>query len=205
MSKSIFHLMAILIMVVLSGCERKVQNSLPEYQKLFNGRDLAGWNTEGKAKWTVKDGAIVGTQGLDNAPGDLFTEAVYKDFELKVQYQVQWPCNSGIWFRYQSPKRAYQADILEYKNPECYSGTLFCPGKRFLAMNEDKTIVNRTGWNTMVIRAKGDHLQIWLNGNQVADVHDNSSDAGRIGFQIHPGAKFGPMKIVIREVLLKEI
>lgn len=205
MSKNVFHFVAILIMVVLSGCGTTTQVRVPEYQKLFNGRDLAGWNTEGKAKWTVKEGAIVGTQGLDNAPGDLFTEAAYKDFELKVQYKVQWPCNSGIWFRYQSPKRAYQADILEFKKPECYSGTLYCPGKMFLAMNEDKTIVNQTGWNTMVIRAKGDHLQIWLNGTQVADVHDNTCDAGRIGFQIHAGAKFEPMEIVIREVLLKEI
>jgi hypothetical protein len=57
----------------------------------------------------------------------------------------------------------------------------------------------------MVIRAKGDHLGIWLNGNQVADVHDNTCDAGRIGFQIHAGAQFKPMKIVIREVLLKDI
>ncbi len=205
MSKSVFHLMAILIMVVLFGCEKTTQDSLPEYRKLFNGRDLTGWNAEGKAKWTVKEGAVVGTQGLDNAPGDLFTEAGYKDFELKVQYQVQWPCNTGIWFRYQSPDRAYQADILEYKDPECYSGTLYCPGRMFLATNKDKTIVDRTGWNTMVIRAKGDHLQIWLNDNQVADVHDNAYEEGRIGFQIHAGAQFEPMKIVIREVLLKDI
>ena len=204
MSKNVFHLMAILIVVVLFGCETATQVRLPEYQALFNGRDLAGWNTEGNAKWTVEEGTIVGAQGLDSAPGDLFTEAAYKDFELKVQYQVQWPCNSGIWFRYQSPTRAYQADILEFKNPECYSGTLYSPGKMFLAMNQDKTIVNPT-WNTMVIRAKGDHLQIWLNDNQVADVHDNSYEAGRIGFQIHAGAQFEPMKIVIREILLKEI
>ena len=125
--------------------------------------------------------------------------------ELIVQYQIQWPCNSGIWFRYQSPDKAYQADILEFKNPECYSGTLYCPGRMFLAMNTDKTIVDRTSWNKMVIRAKGDHLQIWLNDTQVADVHDNAYETGRIGFQIHAGDQFEPMKIIIREVLLKEI
>jgi hypothetical protein len=205
MSKVFIHLAALLCIVFLFGCEKAEQNDLPEYRKLFNGSDLTGWTAEGGAKWVVQEGNLVGTQGADNAPGDLFTEAVYKDFEVKVEYKVQWPCNSGVWFRYQAPDKAYQADILEYKNPECYSGTLYCPGKMFLAMNTDKTIVDRTGWNTMVVRAEGDHLQIWLNGTQVADVHDDSFDSGRIGFQIHAGAQFEPMKIVIREVLLKDI
>jgi len=172
---------------------------------LFNGRDLDGWEGVGGASWYVEDGALVGTQGPNNAPGDLLTKASYKDFELKVTYRVEWPCNSGIWFRHQSESRAYQADILEYKNPECYSGTLYCPGKMFLAMNTDKALVNRGGWNTMVVRAEGDHLQIWLNDRQVADVRDNTSDSGRIGFQVHAGSGFGAMRIVVREVLIRPL
>jgi hypothetical protein len=173
------------------------------FLKLFNGKDLAGWEASGGAKWVVKDGAIVGTQGENNSPGDLFTKNTYKDFLLEVTYRVEWPCNSGVWFRYQTPEKAYQADILEYKDPECYSGTLYCPDKMFLAMNKDKTLVNRDGWNTIKVRAEGDHIQIWLNGKQVADVRDKTTDSGKIGFQVHPGAEFGPMKIVVREVLLK--
>jgi hypothetical protein len=110
-----------------------------------------------------------------------------------------------VWFRYQSPDKAYQADILEYKNPEAYSGSLYCPGKLFLAINADKTLVNREGWNTIKIQAERDHLQIWLNGRQVADAYDTTSDSGQIGFQVHPGDEFGPMKIIVREVLLKNL
>jgi hypothetical protein len=175
------------------------------FAKLFNGRDLAGWETSGAAKWIVEDGLLVGAQGPDNAPGDLFTQATYDDFILTVTYRTDWPCNSGVWFRYQSPQIAYQADILEYADPVAYSGTLYCPGKMFLAINDDKTLVNRDGWNTIQVRAEGDHVQIWLNGRQVADVHDDATAKGKIGFQIHPGAEFGPMKIVVREVLLKEL
>ena len=173
--------------------------------RLFNGKDLTGWETSGDAKWVVENGLLIGTQGPNNAPGDLFTKDTYKDFLVTVTYRVEWPCNSGLWFRYQSPKKAYQADILEYKKPECYSGTLYCPGKMFLAMNEDKTLVNREGWNTIKVHAQGDHIQIWINGHQVADVHDDTTDSGKIGFQIHPGAEFGPMKIVVRELLLKPL
>ena len=75
----------------------------------------------------------------------------------------------------------------------------------FLAMNEDKSIVDREGWNTMKVRAEGDHIQIWLNGHKVADVHDDTTDSGKFGFQIHPGEELGPMKIVVRELLLKEL
>ncbi len=173
--------------------------------KLFNGKDLTGWEATGEARWVVEDGMLVGTQGEKNAPGDLFTTATYKNFIASLTYRVEWPCNSGLWFRYQSPKIAYQADILEYKKPVAWSGTLYCPGKLFLAINEDPSIVNREGWNTIKVRAEGDHLQIWLNGHQVADVHDNTTDSGKLGFQVHPGAEFGPMKIVVRELLLKPL
>ncbi|HNT89851.1 MAG TPA: DUF1080 domain-containing protein, partial [Candidatus Hydrogenedentes bacterium] len=122
---------------------------------LFNGEDLSGWTQEGGAVWKVKKGRLVGTQGANGEAGDLFTEKEYGDFEVRVTYKIHWPANSGVWFRYQSPDKAYQADILEYKNPECYSGTLYCPGKMFLSMNEDPALVKRDDWNTMVIRAEG--------------------------------------------------
>jgi len=57
----------------------------------------------------------------------------------------------------------------------------------------------------MKVQAEGEHIQIWLNGRQVADVHDNTTDSGRIGFQVHPGVEFGLMKIVVREILLKAL
>jgi len=200
------------ILILSVGCRKAAEDEKRAGQKaeadlvpIFNGKDLGGWQVVGDAKWSVEDGAIVGIQGPNNAAGDLLTEVTYKDFLLTVTYRVEWPCNSGIWFRYQSSEKAYQADILEFKNPECYSGTLYCPGKMFLAMNTDKTLVDRDGWNTITIRAEGNHIQVFLNGRQVADVHDQTTDSGRIGFQVHPGEVFGPMKIVVREVLLQKL
>jgi len=203
-SKLFLIVAAAITAVLVQGCGSGSVSRL-DFAPLFNGKDLAGWQAEGGANWTVQNRAIVGTQGEDNVAGDLFTEKIYRDFILAVTYRVEWPCNSGIWFRYQNPDKAYQADILEYQDPECYSGTLYCPGKLFLAMNTDKTLVNREGWNTIKVRAKGDHLQIWLNGRQVADVRDRTSASGRIGFQVHEGEQFGRMKIIVREVLLRQL
>jgi hypothetical protein len=75
----------------------------------------------------------------------------------------------------------------------------------FLAINEDKKLVNRDDWNTIIVRAQGDHVQVWLNGRKTADVHDDATDSGKIGFQVHPGEEFGPMKIVVRELTLRPL
>lgn len=207
-----FSVQFIIILIVIGGCKEVIQadktpaiQSERKFLKLFNGKDLTGFKAVGNAQWTVKDGTIIGTQGDNNGFGDLLTEATYKDFILTVTWRVQWPCNSGIWFRYQSPTKAYQADILEHKSPECYSGSLYCLGKGFLALNKDKTLVNCDSWNTMTIRAQAEHIQIWLNGHQVADVRDNTNDSGHIGFQVHSGKQFSQMKIIIRDVWLQPL
>lgn len=172
---------------------------------LFNGKDLTGWKPEGKAVWTVENGCIVGVQGPGEAPGDLFTDKDYADFEMRVVYKLVWPANSGVWFRYQSPEKAYQADILEYKDPEAYSGTIYCPGKMFLAINKDKNLEKKDDWNTMVVKARGNHLVVSLNGVVTGDVHEDSFKTGKIGFQIHPGSEFKDMKLTVKEVSLRTI
>jgi type 1 glutamine amidotransferase len=172
---------------------------------LFNGKDLTGWKAEGAAYWGVEDGMLVGRQGDNGAPGELLTESSYGDFELTVVFRMRWPGNSGVWFRYQSAKQAYQADILEYKQPFALTGSLYCTGKMFIAKNEDPQIVDREGWNTLVIRSVGDRQVVMLNGTQVADVRDDTSAQGRIGFQVHQGDDFKSMQITVREISLRKI
>ena len=175
------------------------------WKPLFDGKTLAGWKPEGKAVWTVENGCIVGVQGPGNAPGDLFTEEEFGDFELRVTYKVQWPANTGVWFRYQTPDKSYQADILEFKDPEAYSGTLYCPGKMFLFINKAKDLEKHNDWNTMLIRAEGDSLGITLNGVKTGETRENSFATGRIGFQVHPGEEFKNMKVSVREVMLRDL
>ncbi len=175
------------------------------WKTLFDGKTLTGWKPDGKAVWTVENGCIVGVQGPNGAAGDLFTEEEYSDFELRVTYKIQWPANSGIWFRYQTPDKSYQADILEYKDPEAYSGTLYCPGKMFLFANKAKDLEKHTDWNTMIIRAEGDSLGITLNGVTTGQTNESSFATGRIGFQVHPGDEFKNMKVTVREVMIKDL
>ncbi len=172
------------------------------WQPLFDGRTLQGWRAVGNAVWKVEDGAIVGQPDAQNRPGDLVTEKDYGDFELDVTFKVVWPANSGIWFRWADHK-GYQLDILDYPNPKAYTGTLYCDGKMFLAINDDPSLVNRAGWNRGTISAIGDHIVVTLNGRKVADVRDTSYQRGAIGFQVHPGEEFKNMKIIVRDVRIR--
>lgn len=181
------------------------QDQNTNIKSLFNGRDLSGWQPEGDANWEVKDGILIGRQGKDNAPGDLLSKREFANFELTVVYRMQWPGNSGVWYRYQSATKAYQADILEYKNPVAYSGSLYCTGKMFLVRNLDPKLEHRNDWNTLVIRVEGDHHVITLNGTKVVDVHDSTVDRGRIGFQVHPGKEFADMRIMVKQVRLQPL
>ncbi len=198
-----YSIRCLLMLFVTLNSTRAVTADEPV--ELFNGKDLSGWKAEGGARWEVKGGILIGRQGPKNESGDLFSDKAYDDFELSVTYKIIWPANSGVWYRYQSAKKAYQADILEYKKPFALSGTLYCPGKLFLATNTDASTINREGWNNLVIRAVGNRHTILLNGKKVATVQDDSSKTGRIGFQIHAGDQFGKMKILIKKVSLQKI
>lgn len=205
MNRRMFLRQASAIAAGLAATTACAAEAKTEWIPLFNGKNLDGWETAGDAKWRVDDGCIIGEQGPDGAAGDLLTEKAYDDFQLRVVMRVEWPANTGIWFRYQSAGQAYQADVLEYEEPLTYSGALYCTGKMFLAVNEDPGIVKKDDWNKFVIRAEGDHITIRLNGKVTANVHDATSDSGKIGFQIHAGDAFNDMKIHVREAHIRPI
>ena len=71
-----------------------------------------------------------------------------------------------------------------------WSGTLYEEGARgFLhTPGEDEAALKalKPGeWNHFRIIANGDHLQTWLNGVPVADVHDDDQSSGYIALQLH--------------------
>jgi len=69
----------------------------------------------------------------------------------------------------------------------------------------DDSLINLEGWNTLVIRAQGGRHQILLNGHEVADVRDDTSDHGRVGFQVHAGDQFEKMRVLIQQVGIREL
>lgn len=174
---------------------------------VFNGKDLAGWKAEGDARFSVEDGILVGRQGPGGAAGDLFSEAEFGDFDCEVSWAMDWPGNSGVWFRYVDGANAYQADILEIESMKAWSGSIYVGGRNvlFVARNEDPSLVAKEGWNSLRIRCQADHLEAWLNDTKVADLKDPGSRRGRFGLQVHAGADFEKMAIRIADLRVKKL
>ncbi len=70
---------------------------------LFKGKDLEGWvQRGGVAKYTIEDGAIVGTSTLNTPNSFLCTSRDYGDFILEYEFKVDPRLNSGVQIRSQS-------------------------------------------------------------------------------------------------------
>ncbi len=192
----------------VSESKEKVSNAAggadAKWEPLFNGKDLTGWKRIGEGgEYSVEEGCLVGTQ-TNGKGGDLVTERDFADFELRATYRVVWPANSGFWFRYDGQK-GYQFDVLKYKEPLAYSGTLYCTEKMFITSNLNEALENREGWNEARILARGDAIQMWLKGTKVSDCRDSLYKKGKIGLQVHPGDDHKGMKIIIQKMEIRDL
>ncbi|MEM6692269.1 MAG: DUF1080 domain-containing protein, partial [Planctomycetota bacterium] len=59
-------------------------------------------------------------------------------------------------------------------------------------------------WNQFRVVAKGDHIQTFVNGQKVADFHDDRDASGVIGLQVHSIKKgTGPYKVSWKDIRIR--
>lgn len=196
----------------LAGAVRVVDGE-EGFKPLFDGKTLNGW--EGNLRyWSVRDGMIVGRHEGIRHNEFLCTEKEFSDFELRLEFQlVGGRGNSGIQFRSKRVPNStevsgYQADI-----GEGYWGALYDESRRnrvLAAPQGDvramlEKALNKSGWNTYVIRAVGNRITLTLAGVKTVDYVEkdpNIARSGIIGLQIHGGP---PMEIRFRNIRIKEL
>lgn len=67
------------------------------FVSLFNGKDLAGWKSNGNPKvWGAENGILYVAGG---GGGYLFTEKEYANFEFRCEYKMPKMGNSGVGIR----------------------------------------------------------------------------------------------------------
>ena len=176
---------------------------------LFNGRDLTGWEAYGTEKWYVDpQGLLVCESGPDKQYGYLATRAYYDDFDLTVEFRQLANGNSGIFFRsfIEPPVKVHgwQCEVAPRGNDT--GGIYESYGRGWLVQipDEKESLLKERDWNTLRLRVEGDHVQTWLNGEAMADLHDAKIGAaqGRIALQIHDG---GGIKVQWRNLRLKTL
>lgn len=198
------------VLVGTAGAEPQAAAKVEEgFTPLFNGKDLTGW--EGDLKlWKAENEMIVGDSPGIKQNEFLATKQTYGDFELRLEFRLRdGKGNTGIQFRSKrDPKSSevegYQADIGEK-----YWGCLYDEHRRNKVLVQSppelSKVLKPDDWNTYIIRAQGDHVQLSLNGFTTVDYREpdeNIARSGIIAVQVHSG---GPLRIEFRNLRIKEL
>ncbi|MEZ4697446.1 MAG: DUF1080 domain-containing protein [Rhodothermales bacterium] len=181
----------LLLVLVLAGCAGE-RASGQKSVSLFNGKNLDGWTIYGTEKWFVENGELVCESGPDAQYGYLATNEHYKDFDLTLEFLQEADGNSGVFFRstIEGTKIAgWQAEVAP---PGQHTGGIYESYGRGWLIQPDSTkddVLKMGEWNTMRVRAEGDHVTTWLNGVEMIDLTDEKigEGEGSIALQIHDG------------------
>ncbi|MFT5031427.1 MAG: hypothetical protein ACI9VS_003896 [Candidatus Binatia bacterium] len=159
------------------------------FKSIFNGKDLNGWAGE-KENYEVRDGAIACKAGKG---GTLFTEDVYGDFVVRLEFQLPTGGNNGLAIRYPGKGNAAYAAMCELQvldntaekyaklDKRQYHGSAYgiAPAHRgYLRPIGD--------WNYQEVTVKGSTIKVELNGTVILDT-DVSEPKEYMAKSPHPG------------------
>jgi Domain of Unknown Function (DUF1080) len=165
---------------------------LPAASRLFNGKDLTGWEVAGEGLWTVtRDGVIVGQFDYKHEgtrQSWLVTKDNFTDFRLTFEFWIPRGTNSGIAVR--DPTRAkaerppsfsgYEIQLIDWPGYEWTTGSIF----RFAKAKAEP--LRSREWNRMEVEVKGAHFKVMVNGVLVSELEDATRPGpGPIEFQLH--------------------
>ena len=160
---------------------------------LFDGKNIEAFNKVGDANWTIADGVLQADKGMG---GYLVTKQPYTDFEIRAEFWVDTPANSGIFIRCDNPQMpgaeaCYEVNIFDTRPDPTY-GT-----GAIVNVAKVATPIKAGGkWNTYEIRAQGSHLTVTLNGMKTADAQDTKHARGPFALQYGAGVvKFRKVEV----------
>jgi len=174
-----------MLCVMVTAATHAQQNQLTDQEKkegwklLFDGRTSKGWHTYNKKTfgegWKVSDGTLFrDTTAVKKEAGDICTDEVFENFDLKLQWKISKDGNSGVMF-------------LVHESPEYDAPYLTGPEMQILDNDghpDGKIVKHRTGdlydlissssepvrpvgqWNDAEIRLDHGKLTLYLNGVQ---------------------------------------
>ncbi len=159
---------------------------------IFNGKDLAGWNTDlaEKSRFQVTP---KGELRVLDGKGQIESDGRYGDFILQLECFVNGDgLNSGIFFRcipgdmmmgYESQIHNGMKDGDPTKPQDCGTGGIF------RRQNARRIVASDHQWFSKTLIANGPHMAVWVNGYQVSDWTDDRKphENPRKGLRLEPG------------------
>ncbi|MGK0188713.1 MAG: hypothetical protein ACI9R3_004526 [Verrucomicrobiales bacterium] len=209
--------------------------SAGEFESIFDGKTLKGWNALQLDYWSVRNGAITG----ESTPEKPCTSNQFiiwqggdiEDFELKLKFRVKGNgCNSGVQFRSKIIPTGlavgYQADI--YQSGPYLGGV--CDelhsrkGEELLTKNGKKTVIDASGkrtatdlknmakmkpegeWNDYQIIARGQHIILKINGVVCSELIDQEEGHFDLKGILGLQLRSGkPMIVQFKDIFLKKL
>jgi hypothetical protein len=162
---------------------------------LFNGKDLAGWQTTGN--WVVEGGVVTlrpreGEEGWQRYDAYLTTEKAYRNFVLEVEFSFEPEGNSGVFLRVgdleDHVSSGMEVQILDTHHLE-KPGNHDCGGIIRATAPFTNAVKPAGEWNRYQIVVVGSRLVAFLNGEliQALDLArspmKNRPMAGHVSFQ----------------------
>ena len=181
---------------VTSAIAQRPGKLSPQWQSLFNGRDLAGWKEIGHEKWVVEEGAIYG-EGVTPEYGYLATEKTYKSFHFFLRFKCEASGNSGVYlhtaFEPGTAKVTQGRQIEIDRAVGNHTGGIYGDGKGWIVWPapELETVIRSNDWNEMLIQVEDNRYITYLNGTKMIDFTYPSPGVteGVIALQLHSGGQ----------------
>jgi hypothetical protein len=225
-----FSVIAIVLLAVSTG--RIAAQDEPDFERLFDGRSLEGWESPDLSYWSIEDEAITGRITAAH-PCSINQYLVWKggdlgDFELKLKSRVRGDgaVNSGFQFR---SRLLPDHDIAGYQVDNNLQTDWLVRlydefGRHTLAWRGQETIINPDGqfsstdlpdrktpawfkleeWHEYDLLAEGPKLTLKVDGRLAAHVEDN--DPRRQDFSGVLGLQLhsgGPSTVQFKDIRLK--
>lgn len=186
------------------------------FTPLLDAKTFAGW--EGNRQvFRIENGCVVGGSLKKPLAHNEFlcTTKEFGDFELTLKCKLLGTrANGGIQIRSRRipnhhEMSGYQADMGEAWELPIW-GCLYDESRRNrilagLPPDQRAKFVKLEDWNDYLIRCKGPHIQLWLNGQKTVDYTEpdpSISQKGFIGLQIHGG---GPSEAWYKDLAIRPL
>jgi hypothetical protein len=174
-----------------AGCV--YSSNLDAVATLFDGKSLRGWRRAGRGLWTIEEGCLVGRSDHSRpGPGYLFSEELFQDFDLRLEFWISRGGNSGIYVR--EPLRqwgtsgddrpahgesaGYEVQV-DYNDPKNPTGSIYNQQSSLTPAGAEER------WNRMRIECQGRTIRVSIDERLVTVFNAARQQRGVIGFQIH--------------------
>lgn len=194
------------------------------WQLLFDGSSLSGWSSPfDDHGWVVDDGCIACLNPVGRKR-NLYSDAQYEDFIIKLEYRIDPEVNSGLFLRTSDLEDPVNTS-LEIQILDSFGATELtthtCAAIYDLVPPSEAVFKPAGEWNSVTVTCQGSKAEVEHNGVAVAQIDvdlytepgknpDGSSNKfqyalatlprrGHIGLQDHKG------RIWFRNIKVKEL